>query len=115
MFSVFLDEIKIGTTKLENRDSSMGVAFGKINIINKEFDYDFIKKFCIENDIEINFDDNNQKLISTRNISNFKIFKTSNNIEIESEIGCNLEGMNEEGFQITVLGISNSFFEKELL
>lgn len=114
MFSVFLDGIKIGTTKLENRDSSMRVALGRINLINKMFNYDYIKKFCIENNIEIIFDDYSQKLIGTRNIPSLKIFKESNSIEIISEIGCNLEGMDEEGYQITVLGISNSFFEKEL-
>jgi len=112
MYSIFLDNVKIGTTMFENRDSSMGVVFGKINLIKEEFNYDYIKKYCLENNVQLTFDDPSEKLIATRNIPKLKIFNKLN-IEITNKSGCNIEGMDKEGFQVTILGIPYSFFEKE--
>lgn len=48
-FNVVLNGIKIGTSRLEYSDISMGVVFGRIEFENILSGYDFIKSYCLEN------------------------------------------------------------------
>ena len=112
MYSIFLNGIKIGTTELEFCDSSMGVVFGKIISINDNLNYNFIKNYCEENNVEIIHNDFDDKLIGTQNIQELKVYNNSG-IEITKNSGCNIEGMDNDGYQITILGIPNSLLEKE--
>jgi hypothetical protein len=70
-YDIFLDDLIIGTTELEKADAPMGVVFGQIQFNNIISGYDFFKKYCLENNIELADDYPEDKLISTRTIDNF--------------------------------------------
>ena len=110
-YDIFLDNKIIGTTKLEKADAQMGVVFGRINFANIVVDYDFIKKYCLENDVELANDYPEDKLISTRTMKNIKV-KNENGIEIISE-GSQISGMDSDEFEITLEGVPYPFFKEE--
>jgi len=89
-YTITLDGKTIGKTKLEKADASMGVVFGMIIDINQKIDYAFIKSYCQNN--EIGFDD----------------FPEDNLI-----FGNQISGTDEDGFEITIEGISYPFYEEE--
>lgn len=72
VYNILLEDKKIGTTKLEKGDSSMGVAFGEIDFFDIKAPYDFFKNYCQTNKIETT-DYPDDKVISTRTIPNLKI------------------------------------------
>ena len=110
-YDIFLDNKIIGTTKLEKADASMGVVFGRINFANIVVDYDFIKKYCLENDIELAIDYPEDKLISTRTMQNIKV-RNKSGIEIISA-GNQISGMDSDEFEITLEGVPYPFFKEE--
>ena len=110
IYTIFLDNKNIGTTNLEYADISMGVVFGKINFIESYFGYDFIKDYCNINNIK-HTDYKEDKIISTTHIPNLRV-KSVNKVEIIG-LGCSIEGMDKEGFQITILGIEFSLYKQE--
>ena len=73
-----------------------------------------LKKYCEENNVELMHNDFDDKLIGTKNIPKLKVYNNSD-LEITKDCGCNIEGMDSEGYQITILGIPSSLFEKEFL
>lgn len=89
----------------------MGVVFGQINFIEKSIGYDFIKQYCIDNLIEIQTDNPNDKLISTGQIINLKVYN-SENLELVG-IGNNIEGMDSDNYTITILGLDSEIYETE--
>jgi len=110
-YDILLNYNRIGTTELENADAPMGVVFGKINFIDVTSGYDFFKNYCLTNNIEIISDYPDDRLIATADISNLKIV-SPNGIEIKGK-GTNIEGMDGDVFQVTILGIPYPFFEEE--
>lgn len=110
-YDLFLDDKIIGTTDLEKADATMGVVFGRINFANIVLDYDFIKKYCVKNNIELANDYPEDKLISTRTITNLKV-KNEKGIEIISA-GNQISGMDSDEFEITLEGVPYPFFEEE--
>jgi len=110
-YDIFLDDKIIGTTELEKADAPMGVVFGRINFANIVVDYDFIKKYCLENNIELANDYPEDKLIFTRTIESLKV-RNENGIEIKG-LGNQISGMNGDEFEITLEGVSYPFFEDE--
>jgi len=110
VYTMKLDGKAIGKTKLEKADVSMGVVFGMIIDINQKIDYVFLKSYCQNN--EIGFDDfPEDNLISTRAIDSMKVF-SPDGIEIKG-LGNQISGMDEDGFEITIEGISYPFYEEE--
>ncbi len=72
-YHIFLEEKIIGTTRLKNADPPMGVVFGKIEFIEPEMGYKFIKDYCQLNQIELAFDQPEDKVISAGNIHTIKV------------------------------------------
>ena len=110
IYDIFLDNIKIGTTELEKADAPMGVVFGKINFIEIVSAYDYFKNYCVENKIKVT-DDYEQRLIMTEFIPNIKVVD-KNSIEIIG-LGTNIEGMDSDIFDITIMGVPYPFYEEE--
>ena len=109
-YTIFLDNKKIGTTNFEYVDAPMGVVFGKINFIESHFGYDFIKNYCDENNIKYT-DYQEDKIIATMHIPNLR---TTNIKEVEIiGLGCSIEGMDNEGFRIAILGIDFLLYQHE--
>ena len=109
-YNIFLDNIKIGTSLLEKSDAPMGVVFGKILSNDKSLCYDFLSKYCKDNNIGATEYPEN-KLITTRTIPTLKIVN-DNGIEIKG-MSSNIEGMDTEGFEINIEGVPYPFFEEE--
>jgi hypothetical protein len=111
IYKILLDDKLIGTTKLEFGDPPMGVVFGQINFAEKNVGYDFIKKYCINNLIDIQTDYPDDKLITTGQIEKLKIYN-SESFELVG-LGNNIEGMDSDCFTITLLGLDSDVYEKE--
>ncbi|MFB6342777.1 hypothetical protein ACE1ET_13695 [Saccharicrinis sp. FJH62] len=110
-YNILLDNIKIGTTQLEKGDAPMGVVFGLINFDESKIGYDFIKNYCIKNEIELVSDFPEDKLISTRTIDGLKIINCDG-VEIKG-IGNQIDGMDSKGFDIIIEGIPYPFYNDE--
>lgn len=110
-YNILLDDKTIGWSLLENADAPMGVVFGRINFNEVYFGYDFFIDYCRRNNIEIITDFPDDKLIVTANLTSLKIISPAGT-EIAG-IGANIEGTDQDGFVVTILGISYPFFENE--
>lgn len=110
-YDIFLDDQIIGTTELEKADAPMGVVFGNVTFDNIVSGYDFLKAYCLTNNIEIITDHPDDKLIATADIPNLKVINP-NGIEIKGQ-GTDINGMDRDVFEITILGVSYPFFEDE--
>ena len=111
IYKIFLDDKEIGTSLLEKADAPMGVVIGKLNFIETKFGYDFLKKYCENNQIELAYDYPENKMISTMSIPNLKI-TNDYGIEIKG-IGNQISGMDNEEYQIEIFGIPYPFYEEE--
>ena len=109
-YDILIDDKIIGTTELEKADAPMGVVWGKITFEHIISGYDFLKLYCLTNNIEIISDYPNNRLITTANLPNLKVL-TPNGIEIKGQ-GTNIEGMDKDVFEITILGVPYPFFEE---
>jgi len=110
-YIIKLDGKIIGKTYLEKADPPVGIVFGKIISSNNLINYEFLKSYCQRNKIELTVDYQEDQLISTRTIEQLKIFSPEG-AEIKG-LGNQIEGMDNEGFEITILGIDYPFYEKE--
>lgn len=110
-YTIFLDEKIIGETELEKADVPMGVVFGEIHFSSIPLGYDFFKKYCLENNIELAYDYPEDKLISTQTIQNL-IVRNAKGIEIVC-LGNQISGMDDDVFEITLEGVAYPFFEEE--
>jgi hypothetical protein len=110
-YKILLNEKLFGTTKLEFGDPPMGVVFGQINFAEKNIGYDIIKQYCIDNLIEIQTDFPNDKLIATGKIEKLKVYNAEN-IELIG-LGNNIEGMDNDSYTLTILGIDSEVYERE--
>ncbi|GAL63185.1 hypothetical protein JCM19300_1207 [Algibacter lectus] len=111
-YNVVLGDKEIGTSKLEKADASMGVAFGLIEFNGIETPYEFFKEYCLKNNIVINTDDPEYEFIDTQVISELKVFR-QDGLEIKGVAGNAITGMKDEGYEISILGISYPFYEEE--
>jgi hypothetical protein len=110
-YNIFLDERKIGVSKLENADAPMGMVFGKISFENESFNYLFFSDYCKRNSIEVGFEYPEDKLISTQIIPTLKVV-SEQGIEIKG-MGSHISGMDTDGFEINVIGIPYPFYEEQ--
>lgn len=110
-YEIFLDDKVIGTTELEKADAPMGVVFGNVAFDNIISGYDFLKTYCLTNNIEIITDYPDDKLIATADIPNLKVVNP-NGIEIKGQ-GANINGTDNDAFEITILGVPYPFYEEE--
>jgi hypothetical protein len=110
-YDIFLDSKLIGTTALEKADAPMGCVFGRIDFTDASSAYDYLKKYCIANNIDLVFDSPEDKLLSTQTLERLKVVNMQG-IEIKG-LGNQISGMDSEEFEITIEGIAYPFFEKE--
>lgn len=73
-YQIEIEGNKIGTTQFEYADVPMGVIYGKIIFEKIKSPYEFLKNYCVNNDIKINMDDEKLKLIDTVVIPNLKVY-----------------------------------------
>ena len=111
LYDLLLENEKIGTTELEKADAPMGTVFGRINFVDIKSGYDFLKKYCLKNKIEILTDYVDEKLIVTSNIPNL-VVTDENGKEIKGQ-AINIEGLDNEYFEVTILAVPYPFFEEE--
>lgn len=110
-YSIYLNSNKIGTTRLEKADAPMGVLFGELKFEKEEWNYDFIKSYCKDNNIELTDDYPEDNLISTRTIDSL-VIRNEQGVEIKG-VGNQISGMDSEGFEISIEGIAYPFYEEE--
>ena len=110
-YNIYIDNLKIGTTELEKADAPMGVVFGDIKLVAIVSGYDFFKKYCITNGIEINCDHPEERLVDTSNIPNLKVISLTG-IEIKGQ-AISINGMDSDAFEVTIWGIPYPFFEEQ--
>lgn len=77
LYDIFLDNKKIVATELEKADAPMGIVFGRVMLNNIVSGYDFLKTYCVKNNIVIITDYPEDKLIGTANIPNLKVIGNS--------------------------------------
>lgn len=111
IYKILIDGEEIGTSKLEKADAPMGVVFGEIIFEKNEWNYDSIKSYCLNNNINLADDCPEDKLISTRTIDSL-VIKNEQGVEIKGEEN-QITGMDSEGYEISIEGIAYPFFEEE--
>lgn len=110
VYDILLDNIKIGVTKLENADVSMGVVFGRINFIDIDSGYAFFKTYCLKNDIEFQHDIDTG-LISSRTIPDLHVFDILG-YEIKGDT-CYIAGTDTDHFEIYIEAVPFPFYGQE--
>ncbi len=112
LYNIILEGILIGTSKLEKADAPMGVSFGLIEFNKIESPYEFLKKYCLKNNIVINTDDPKFEFIDTQVIPKLKVFR-QDGVEIKGVARNAIIGMKDERYEISILGISYPFYQEE--
>ena len=108
-YKIFLDDILIGTTNFEFADVPMGVVFGKVNFIDIENPYLFIKSYYLKN--KTNFEHDDCEVFLSSQIQRFiKVYK-DNNEELIGW-GAYLSGLKDD-FQIDFMGIKSDLMLAE--
>ena len=110
-YNIFLEETLIGTTLLEKADAPMGVVFGEIEFAIDGVNYDFIKEYCTDNNIELGADYPEDKLISTYDIPLLRVVSNTD-IEIKGE-STYINGMDSDSYEITVEGVPYPFYKEQ--
>jgi hypothetical protein len=111
-YKVVLGDEEIGISKLEKADAPMGVAFGLIEFNGIETPYEFFKEYCLKNNIVINTDDPEFEFIDTQVIPELKVFR-QDGLGIKGVAGNAISGMKDEGYEISIFGISYPFYQEE--
>ncbi|PBJ07335.1 hypothetical protein [Flavobacterium sp. ACN6] len=109
-YNIFLDNQKIGNSHLEKADAPMGVVSGKINFTEVDLDYNYFSNYCKKNSIKTD-ESKEDKFISTQIIPALKVYN-SKEVEIKG-IGCYIEGIDSEEFEINIIGIPYPLYEEE--
>ncbi len=110
-YKIQLEDKQIGTTDFERADAPMGVVYGRLNFDTENFNYQFFKDYCINNDIKLAMDYPEDKQISTFSIPKLKVLN-QNGIEI-SGVGNQISGMDSEEYEIEIFGIPYPFYREE--
>ena len=110
VYDIYLEKIKIGITAFEKADAPMGVVFGNITFLNIPSPYKFLKEYCLQNSLAFT-NDPKDKFISTFDIPNLQVINLEG-IEIKG-ISNSIAGMDNEDYEISIIGIPYPFYEKE--
>jgi len=109
-YILFLDQKRIGITKLDKADAPMGVVFGKIFFDDPTIGYDYIKDYCLNNDVYFSSDDEDRS-ISTYNIPRLVVVN-KDGVAIKGQ-STFVDGMELYEFIINIVGIPYPFYEEE--
>ena len=111
MYRVHLNGKEIGTTLLERADPPMGVVLGKVSFSIPGSPYYLFLDYCRSHDVPVNYLEPDDELIHTDVIPDLRIFR-ADNTEISGQ-GCCIEGMKEDGYYVTILGVPYPFYAEE--
>lgn len=100
-YNILLDGERIGYTMLEHADTTMGVVFGIANLA-EGIGYDFLKKYCQENAVQIVDDYPEDKLIATAIMIGLKLVDIEGK-EVQGSGAC-ISGMDSGDFEIYIYG-----------
>lgn len=89
----------------------MGVVFGKIQFLSCQSGYEFISNYCLEHQINLVVDSPQDRLLATEQIPQLKVF-TLNGTEVKGLFNT-IDGSDDEGFDVTIVGIPYPFYEQE--
>jgi len=109
-YSIYLDDVKIGASQLENADAPMGVVFGKIHFDGIKSGYDFFVDFCLKEGIAY-IDDARERIIMINDFLRLRVLN-SKGVEIRG-LGNQVSGSDADFFEIYLLGIPYPFYEEE--
>lgn len=110
IYEIFLNDTRVGLTKLENADISLGLLFGEVYWIKIPSPYDFIKDYCVQNQLE--FKDNAEdEIISTGHIPLLRIVDKAG-LKIDGEEH-SLFGSDADVFEISIEGVSMELLKSE--
>ncbi|MBL7944531.1 MAG: hypothetical protein JNN32_00605 [Flavobacteriales bacterium] len=110
-YRILLGGVFIGTTQLERADAPMGVVIGRISFSEAGSGYSFITEYCGKNGITLDLDDAEFKCIETPALAELVVFNSKGTVV--KGVGSYLSGMDNEGFDVTIYGISYPFYEEE--
>ncbi len=111
-YQVKLNGDTIAETLLETADPPMGVVSGKLNFSITECPYSFFKKYCEAHSVTVNQTEEEFGLIDTQNIKGLKVFNPEG-VEITDVSGSSICGFQDDGYEITILGVPYPFYEEE--
>ena len=111
IYRVLLNEIEIGTTRLEDADPSMGVVSGKISFSIAKKPFDLFFDHCQSHRIAVNEADPSLGFIDTQVMPQLHVIR-NDGVEI-CGIGNHITGFREDGYQVTILGIPYPFYGDE--
>ncbi len=111
MYTIKLENTIVGETIFEFSDPPMGGVTGNIRLAVAGSFYNFLLEYVNLNNVHINFNDAEGECISTASIPALKIYR-NDGIQIKG-LGAYIEGIEAEGYQVTVFGIPYPFFENE--
>ncbi|MFT7611496.1 MAG: hypothetical protein ACI9J3_000441 [Parvicellaceae bacterium] len=111
IYNVYLGDIKIGTTRLEKADPSMGVVFGDVDITADGFGYNFLKQYLKAKGLEAADDNPDEQLISSYTIPDLEVIGKNGTI-IEG-VGNQLDVYEGVEVIVTIEGITYPFYEEE--
>ncbi len=111
MYRIFLGDQEIGTTSLECGDPPMGVAWGVVTLREDVIPFDHFTAYCRAQNIKLNQSDSALGLIDTPFVPGLRVVRRDG-VEIKGQGNC-FFGFADEGYEISVLGISTAFFRQE--
>lgn len=111
MYRVLLNHREIGTTLLEAADPPMGVVWGTITFKITGSPYHLFLDHCRSANIKVNEVDEALEFIDTQAIPALQVFR-ANGTEIVG-VGNAITGLREDGYAVTILGISYPFYAEE--
>jgi hypothetical protein len=109
VYSVFLNNDRIGITELENADAPMGVVFGTLILDTISSGYDFFKSYCLDNNIAFT-DDPEARLISTMEIPGLKL-SDKDGKDVNGGFR-SISGMDLDTFEIIIEAIPYPYYEE---
>jgi hypothetical protein len=110
-YRIQLNSQLIGYTQFESADPPMGCVNGKVEFDPSIEPYAFFSKHCKANNLPVNEDDPDGKVIFTQTIPGL-VAITPDGEAIEA-VGAVIQGFEAEGYEIDVIGIPYPFYETE--
>ena len=109
-YIIELDGKRIGTTALEKHDAPMGVVLGTIKLEGPDSGYDLFKHHCAVHGTKVD-DHPDVRCLLTQFMNGIRVVSPEG-MEIKGE-GTTVNGMDEDVWEIHIVGIPYPFYEEE--
>jgi len=110
-YKIKLDELFIGTSRLEYADPPMGVIWGEIDFHEITSKYGFLKSYCLNNKIDLMEDNSLAQSLTTMNLKTLTVYNDKGE-QIKGTC-ISINGKDGEGFFIEILGVPYPFYSRE--